>query len=1441
MKTKESNPRPIRRLAIFVLSLCLPLFSYSVASQAALDIPDTPLFLTSTGVRPNLVLTLDDSRSMMRGWVPQNLTLDQGTIDGPKFKSPTVNSLYYDPMITYNPPQRNDKSSGYYSTSFTSAYFNGFDPSRGTVNLANNYKVVGQSKTTHYYSNCPCDDSTSCSQWLDTNNDSGVCRLVKHPGEPSVIKEGECDLSFEEWPGDDAIISSGSSFCDTFFDGIEDGTEVEISNVNSDLNGTWIAKNPQPDHIRIGNTGSGYRDYYDIDDDTEDASPYPNARISWATGSSPHLRGVAAYYYLYYQDAGQSQPDGCNDSRDSDLCYVKIDVGSSDDISAGGPAQQKQNFANWYSFYRNRGLVAMSGAMIAINSLEHESVRLGWQDLTNCTSFGTSCRDAFGTTYANRLMNLTASRQSNFFNWLERFDLDGGSTPLRGALKRAGNYFKDSHVYQEDPYIDTGNVHSCRRNYHILFTDGLWNDTTSTPGDLDSSGSLTLPDGKTYTPRAPFRDENVPSRFSYDNPSSLGDIALDYWATDLSGALENNVPTYLSDPSTDETEEYWNPKNNPANWQHMVNYTISLGLSKSLVAECLYDTGSSPEDDPNNPNPGCPVWGGSTFSGDYGALLAGTKNWPWIRGNSSYTNSEPEGRIYDLWHAAINSRGKFYSADDPEQLVNAFQDVIDTISAIASSGGGAGLGSNTTQIDQEGAVVFEAKFNPDWSGRLLARPVEADFSLGTAYWDAGQEIPTEPERNIATMGTNGGASFDLGLCGSDSDLTTGLNQDGQGNIDNRCADRLYFLRGDGSIEGATCDDTGGTALGVYSVTDHHFDVGDEVRISDVEEASEADSTAFNGDFTIVAVGSSTFTVDLSEYVDDCTDVEPGVAGGRVHFKDFRDRAISILGDIIHSDPSYVDQEDFGYGVGSSDVTGSTNYASYVSGKASNRPVIYVGANDGMLHAFQADINQTNSGRELFAYVPRAVYANLSALTDPNYTHRYYVDGALDAHDAYLGSWGTYLAGSLGAGGKSIFALDVSDPFNFAPADDVLWEFSDTDLGYTFSAPQIAATAPSQWAVIFGNGYNSDALKGYLYVVNLSTGNLLAKIEAGSGIANNGLSTAYLHDSDGNKIIDRVYAGDLQGNLWRFDNDETGSWTLGNGGLPLFTATNVSGDVQPITSQPKVAPHPEGGVLVYFGTGSYLTTDDLINDDQQAFYAIWDADRDDTVTRAEMQAYTILEETDFSGKTVRITSLVNEDDGDDDNDGVLSWFDGSDGVKGWYLDLPSTASANVPAERVVSTPLVMEYDDAPDRILFVTNIPASDPCERGGTTWLMELDLLTGGRTATSVFDFDGDGDYDDSDLYGSGDSAKTVSGMALPSDYGITGEPLLMEQTTTVTVENEDGSTTTTTQIHIVKQFSGSTGKSGNADVGTQDGGRGSSTEAPNNAPPERIYWRQLL
>ncbi len=464
---------------------------------------------------------------------------------------------------------------------------------------------------------------------------------------------------------------------------------------------------------------------------------------------------------------------------------------------------------------------------------------------------------------------------------------------------------------------------------------------------------------------------------------------------------------------------------------------------------------------------------------------------------------------------------------------------------------------------------------------------------------------------------------------------------------------------------------------------------------------------------------------------------------------------SKLGDIINSSPLLVAGANYSIS-NANNLEGSDNYAAYRSGQAGH-PTIYVGANDGMLHAFDAV-----TGSERFAFIPSAVIRNLPILTAEDYgqeggtPHKYFVDGSPVARDVYYdGQWHKVLLGSLGAGGRSVFALDVTDPNN----PELLWEFSnedDEDMGYSVPTPGIFRLHNGDWAALVPNGYDSGSSNAVLFVLDIKTGEIIAKLVAEPELAEgetmdslaNGLSRLMGFDINNDGIVDYAYAGDLLGNLWRFDLIDTGAdnpftdsataadFKVSFGGAPLYVARNAVGERQPITAAPLLTRHPSGlGYIVTFGTGRYLTALDKSSTDQQSLYGIWDrktagestgSSPSDSKSRGNLVAQ-VFTETTFNG--MKAYSLSRN---------TIGWYDGggtADGNVakwGWYIDFPEDG------ERLVYNMRMLGNTQ-----LLTTITPSEDACEAGLTGTAYGINSTTGGATLYSTFDLDGDGAYDE--------------------------------------------------------------------------------------------------
>jgi type IV pilus assembly protein PilY1 len=485
---------------------------------------------------------------------------------------------------------------------------------------------------------------------------------------------------------------------------------------------------------------------------------------------------------------------------------------------------------------------------------------------------------------------------------------------------------------------------------------------------------------------------------------------------------------------------------------------------------------------------------------------------------------------------------------------------------------------------------------------------------------------------------------------------------------------------------------------------------------------------------------------------------------------YRARSGGKVGDIVDSAPAFVGAPAFNY----PDNLETAAYSSFRTARQLRTPMVYVGGNDGMLHGFDA-----NSGQEKIAYVPRVVYPDLTRLTASPYSHRFFVDGSPTVGDAfYGGAWHTALVGGLRKGGQGIYALDVTDPTKFDESGAnaaliAMWEFTDAndaDLGYSYSRPAIVRMKNGKWAAVFGNGYNNTEADGnasstgnaVLYVVDMETGSVIKKIDTGVGTSAdptgtsraNGLATPAPVDVDGDRVIDYIYAGDLFGELWKFDvnNSDPANWGIAYGGSPLYVAKDASGVPQPITSRPEVGLHPvfktgsvffaNGGYMVYFGTGKYIETND--NDTSgaqtQSFYGVWDPDRStlppsldrDHLLQQSIngQVMTTIGGLDFDVRLVSDNTIVWRDDPLVDSGGDMGWFMD-------LIDLGATPLDNE-GERQVTEPILR-----PDgRIVFTTLIPSGTTCVFGGSGFLMELDATDGGRLSDAPFDFDNDGVFD---------------------------------------------------------------------------------------------------
>ena len=449
---------------------------------------------------------------------------------------------------------------------------------------------------------------------------------------------------------------------------------------------------------------------------------------------------------------------------------------------------------------------------------------------------------------------------------------------------------------------------------------------------------------------------------------------------------------------------------------------------------------------------------------------------------------------------------------------------------------------------------------------------------------------------------------------------------------------------------------------------------------------------------------------------------------------------SRLGDIVNSDPQFIYKQDFGYALldQSAAFSSSGAGAAYVSFRQSpsyqgRTPMVVLSANDGMMHGFDASLGP-NGGDELFAFVPNEALENMYELTLPEYSHRFYVDGSPRVSEVWTGSqWRTIVVGTTGAGGNSVFALDITDPSSMN-SSDVLWEFTHPDMGYTIGQAAIAPLPNGQFGVVVTSGYDTGSADGTIWILDPNDGSIIHSIS----VENSGdLGPPLVVDLNNDRVADRIYTGDTDGNLWRFDlpTSNTSDWRpppglrSGSTPLPLFVARDASGTRRPITAPLASAFGQNGLHTVFFGTGAFYRVDDNVvpnNPDVDAFFGI--IDRGTQISgRSDLLEQSVLAEVSSNGRRVR---------------GVTDYQLQST-HSGWYMDLMWDSAYGGPGakgERVVSRALVRG-----DRVIFATLIPSEDPCAFGGDSWLMELNTFSGGRLEYAVFDLDDDGQFDDND------------------------------------------------------------------------------------------------
>jgi type IV pilus assembly protein PilY1 len=727
---------------------------------------------------------------------------------------------------------------------------------------------------------------------------------------------------------------------------------------------------------------------------------------------------------------------------------------------------------------------------------------------------------------------------------------------------------------------------------------------------------------------------------------SLADVAQYYYVTDLrptgtTGAggadvSENNVPAAGTGVEDDK-----------ATWQHMTTFTLGLGLAGTLNYSPNYKTGGS---------------------ADFEAIRQGTKSWPKPTDSENVPNDEPE-KLDDLWHAAVNGRGQFFSATNPDTVVESLTKALAGINNRVASA--AAAATSTLEPVAGDNFAYIAKYvTGAWSGDLEAKTIALvdDAATGTS---AG-EVSAEPVWSAAAkLAAQVGTSCDTR--------------------------KIKLFR-----SGAT-DNLVDFKWGTYSCDASGVPTGSAVTTLDATEKAHfsAANIALTGQYPFMSDGSGG---TVNQRTDSAgaplvnflrgQHANEGFAPNTTGY--FRART-GPLGDIVNAQPLYVRQPLRNYI--------DTGYSAFKAAHATRAPVVYLAANDGMLHAFNG---AADGGNELWAFMPTFSLPNLFRLADTDYpnNHRFYTDGSPisgDVYDSSASAWKTIVVGGMNKGGKGYYALDVTDPNN----PKGLWEFTHADLGYTYGNPLIGKLADNTWAVMVTSGIDNADGRGYLFILDAITGALRYKIATSVGDAANpsGLTklTAWIvADANTNMLFNHVYGVDILGNVWRFDiNDTMGP--AGREATLLATLKDSAGTPQPITTKP-IGALVGNDIMLFVGTGSYLSLTDLANSQVQTVYGF----KDNLTTPASGALIPDVRATLAHQQMMTVgTGLA----------AVRGFATCQPAPNGWYVDLPdSKERVNVDMRRALGS------------LIVASNVPIPSACRVGGYSWLSNFSL-TGGCSA----------------------------------------------------------------------------------------------------------------
>jgi type IV pilus assembly protein PilY1 len=1353
------------------LAACVFMFGclhHVVMNAASVELANAPLVTsTSTTVKPNILFVLDNSGSMTWTAMPDAVHDFRGDYG---YLSSQCNSVYYDPSITYAPPINADKES-FDPAIFTAAHDNGYDtdttardlnsqfianrfePEAANDTYKNNgsyklsslgpygamyYQYTGNVTNKDYFD----EDSTFYNQCevLIGNNVTGITRTLG-TGSTVFLKRRLASSRTT------TITVSGTG-------GGTSSTGITVTGIT--VNGTLISNGSTARSSSIASTTLASRIAGIIS-----AAGY-TATVS---GSVVTITAPATNYANVINHAPVITYSGSVNS-----------IEFTTDIFPDTDPAKLTNFANWYSYYRTRMLMMKTSAGLAfgaigdryrvglmkINSSSTPVVgldtftgdhRTDWYNTFYAISgdSGTPLRESLANAglYYSGLLSGTAdpvqySCQQNFtllstdgyWNGNAGFTVNGTTAVGNQDGEEIRPYSDGKTIVDRYSYTYTRNTfdrvkhNACSGNSRRIRTNpqiGVCVTTSATggctPDSWEKNGSSTT--GNTCTnnnapnPSTPVLVEgptpDTPT-ISGGTSNTLADVALYYYKTDLRTPALGNCGTPISPATVGplcENNVFRSTRDNNLQ-QHMTTFSLGLGANGRMKYSSTYDQDNT----------------GDYFSVKLG-LTANPAATPPVcswQANGTVCNwptpgaDKPEN-IDDMWHAAVNGRGSYFSATNPETLSAGLASALAGINT--RKGSAAAAASSTLNPVSNDNTSFVASYTSSvWTGNLEARGINTQTgeTSTNALWCV-EDVPADSCATPPVAQTIGDTTIyncelpTTGVCsngvlGFSGNLTAGqeyckvpvavactgtlstsrTNPMVSETLDNRLIITSKFNSTTGAFETTNFDATFATANpGFFNAS----------TLAGLNQWSSLDATQ-----KINAEGANLVKYLRGQYAHEDRDTNDDA--NRV----FRRRA-AVMGDTLESTPTFMAKPVFSYPY--------PGYSEYKTAQLNRAGTVYIGANDGMMHAFSAD-----NGVERWAYVPSMVIPNMWKLADFEYStsHINLVNGTPVVTDVCTANcnvassavWKTILIGGLNAGGRGYYALDVTNPDDVT-GPKLLWEFTttagsgsvkDDDLGYSYGQPVVTRKADGTWVVLVTSGYNNVSPgdgKGYLYVLNAATGAIISKISTNTGTTGtpSGLAKIAGYNNEvGGNAASYVYGGDLEGNIWRFDVNSSASAAIGTGAV--FKLARLFSDVgganpQPITTTPilgKIA----GSRVVFVGTGKYLEVDDLTTTQTQSLYAI----KDDGTTLLNPRASsspTMVKQTMVDNGATRSLSVNNV---------KPNFFTG----RGWYVDFPG------PGERVnVEGKLNL------GALQFPTTIPSNTACSPGGYSYNNFFDFETG--------------------------------------------------------------------------------------------------------------------